>query len=63
MIPSKQKVKDLCDKINSMGYQQITIDLVQDDVEELLNADEPVVRDDIGAAAYGHEAYSRNCWQ
>ncbi len=51
-IPAvKQKVKDIANEIYGFGYQQILIDFVQDDVEEVLNA-ESITRDDVGALAY-----------
>jgi hypothetical protein len=52
MIQSKQKVKDLCEKLMQVNPHQILIDLVQDDVEELLN-DKNVTPDDIIALSYG----------
>lgn len=51
MIQSKQKVKDLCDKLMDVNPMQIIIDLVQDDIEELVYSDN-TTPDDIGAATY-----------
>jgi predicted unusual protein kinase regulating ubiquinone biosynthesis (AarF/ABC1/UbiB family) len=53
MTTFEQKVKDICDEAYNKNLQQITIDLIQDNIEgELLNSDEPVTRDAVGAAAY-----------
>lgn len=51
MIQSKQKVADLCDRLMHVNPSQIIIDLVQEDIEEIVNASE-VTPDDIGAIAY-----------
>ena len=52
MTTFEANVKAICDEIYSKDLQQITIDLVQDEVEELINSEEPVTRDAVGAAAY-----------
>lgn len=46
----KLKVKQICDEVY-VDYQQIVIDLVQDEVEELLHPGH-IRRDAVGAAAY-----------
>lgn len=51
MIQVKQKVRDICDEVYKHGFQQIVIDLVQDDVEELLE-DADLIRDDLIAQSY-----------
>lgn len=51
MTTFEQKVKEICDEVYKKNFQQITIDLVQE-TEELINTDEPIRRDDVGAAAY-----------
>ena len=47
----KQKVKEICDKVYLRNHNQITIDLIQEDVEELLEINDPTP-DDIGACSY-----------
>lgn len=51
MIESKQKVKDLCDKLMQVRPNQILIDFVQDDIEEAIEDDE-TTPDQIGALCY-----------
>jgi hypothetical protein len=51
MIAVKQTVKDICEEVYKIGFQQIVIDLVQDELEPLIEC-EDISRDDIGAAAY-----------
>lgn len=51
MIPSRLKVKDLCDQLMQRHPMQIVIDLIQDEIEEIVHADE-VTPDEIGAASY-----------
>lgn len=51
MIQSKQKVKDLCDKLMDVNPEQILIDLVQEEIEDALNGDN-VTPDEIGSLVY-----------
>lgn len=51
MIQSKQKVKNLCDKLIFVNPAQIVIDLVQDEIEDRLYS-EDVTPDEIGALVY-----------
>lgn len=51
MIQSKQKVKDLCDKLFQVKPHQIVTDLVQDDIEEIVESD-TTTPDDINALCY-----------
>jgi len=51
MIASKQKVKDICDRLMEVKPAQILIDFIQDDVEDLLT-EEDVTPDDIGSVSY-----------
>lgn len=51
MTVIKDKVKGLCDEVYKKNYQQITIDLVQEEIEPLL-IDETITRDSVGSAAY-----------
>lgn len=50
MIQVKQDVKNICSKIWQMGYSQIVIDLIQDDIEELI--EDEIDRDKISSSAY-----------
>jgi predicted unusual protein kinase regulating ubiquinone biosynthesis (AarF/ABC1/UbiB family) len=52
MTTFEAKVKSICDEIYHQDLQQITIDLVQDNVEELLGVQAKPSRDAVGAAAY-----------
>jgi hypothetical protein len=52
MTSKEKKVKELCDEIYNLGFQQITIDMVQDEIEELLHADKKPSRDAVGALSY-----------
>lgn len=51
MKQAKDKVTAIALEIYNFGLSQIIIDLVQEDVEELVEADE-VTPDDIGAQVY-----------
>lgn len=51
MTESRQKVKELCDRLMQVNPHQIVIDFVQDDIEEVVHGDS-VTPDDIGALAY-----------
>jgi len=46
-----EAVKAICEKVYKGNFNQIIIDLVQEDLEELTTADK-VSRDDIGAMQY-----------
>jgi len=46
-----EAVKAICEKVYQGNYNQIIIDLVQEEIEELTEADK-VSRDDIGALEY-----------
>lgn len=53
MTTFELKVKELCDQVRpGSGFSQIVIDLVQDDVEELINADDQVVSEQPAAIHY-----------
>ena len=52
MTTFEQKVKEICDEVYKYNVQQITIDLVQDNIEELFGKEEQIRRDDVGAASY-----------
>lgn len=47
----KGKVKSICDKVYQKQFKQITIDLIQDNIEELLENDDRTP-EEIGAACY-----------
>lgn len=51
MTTAKQAVDTLCHKVYDMSYSQIVIDLVQDEIEEVLQEEDPR-RDQVGALAY-----------
>ena len=51
MKKNEKLVKEICDKVYLKGYQQITIDLIQDDIEEMLQQ-VSFTREDIGASSY-----------
>lgn len=51
MIQSKQKVKDLCDRLMQVKPHQILIDMVQDNIEEILT-DDKCTPDDVTATSY-----------
>lgn len=50
MTSFENRVKELCDEVYKKDFQQITIDLVQNAIEELLG--ENNTRDRVGAACY-----------
>lgn len=52
MTTFEENVKSICDEVYKFNVQQITIDLVQDNIEELFGREEQIRRDDVGAASY-----------
>lgn len=47
----RQAVKEICEKVYRSNYFQIIIDFIQEDVEELVEKDDPTP-DDIGSLSY-----------
>ena len=52
MTTFEQAVKNICDEVYKFDVQQITVDLIQDNIEELLNSEEAVTRAMVAAAGY-----------
>jgi hypothetical protein len=52
MTTYQRRVKELCDSMYGKDLQQITIDLIQDAIEPLLDIEAMVTRDCVGASAY-----------
>ena len=52
MTTFEQAVKNICDEVYKFDVQQITVDLIQSNIEELLNSEEPVTRVMVAAAGY-----------
>ncbi len=52
MTTFEKKVKEICAEVYSFEFSQIVIDLAQGIEEELVETDEEITRDMVGAAAY-----------
>lgn len=48
----EEKVKSICNEVYTKDFQQITIDLIQDQIEDLLTSDEKPTSEYVGAACY-----------
>lgn len=52
MLTYKLKIKELCDLGYKTNISQITIDLIQEEIEPILTDEEYPTRDSIGALGY-----------
>lgn len=52
MTTFEKKVKEICLEVYTLEFSQIVIDLAQGIEEDLIETDEEVTRDMVGAAAY-----------